>query len=311
MALCAANLLPPPSLPPNTNFTLIAHRGCEFPYPENSLHALRHGAKQLGFVEFDITLTSDGHVVLMHDATLDRTTNGTGVTCERPLSYIQQLELKRPQRDPRGKIAHAKFCADESPAGRSVPCTYRVPTLESVLDELPDDTKMMIDVKKCYVEGLDSAKCSDCALLVERTKAILEKNFVKPENIVFASAQTESLKVVQKGMPPGSKYAFGMDGAFAHYKRSTFMDAFTKGTWDAGALYIGLVAVRPDFVRLIRNVGASDESAERDVYAWTIRRDMDYRLARCAGVSGMVVAEPDKIKKRFAWDVESLLGEEP
>ena len=58
-------------------------------YPENSLPAFRHAAK-LGFVlEMDTRMTSDGRAVIMHDASLKRTTNCTGLVSERTLAEIR------------------------------------------------------------------------------------------------------------------------------------------------------------------------------------------------------------------------------
>lgn len=58
---------------------VIAHRGAGKLAPENTLAAFRHGAS-FGYrmFEFDVKLSADGRAVLMHDATLDRTTNGSG-----------------------------------------------------------------------------------------------------------------------------------------------------------------------------------------------------------------------------------------
>ena len=58
-------------------------------FPENSLPAFRHAAK-LGFVlEMDTRRTADGRVVIMHDASLKRTTNCTGLVSERTLAEIR------------------------------------------------------------------------------------------------------------------------------------------------------------------------------------------------------------------------------
>ena len=58
---------------------IIAHRGDSAHRPENTLASFA-SALELGadFVEFDVQLTADGHVVVMHDPTLDRTTDGRG-----------------------------------------------------------------------------------------------------------------------------------------------------------------------------------------------------------------------------------------
>src|SRR5690242_20665830 len=57
----------------------IAHRGHSIAYPENTLEAYRK-AIELGvdMIECDVNITSDGKLVMIHDRTLDRTTNGSG-----------------------------------------------------------------------------------------------------------------------------------------------------------------------------------------------------------------------------------------
>lgn len=72
----------------------FAHRGMENLAPENTLIALDY-AGQFGMegVEFDIQDTSDGHWVLMHDDTVDRTTNGTGTIGSMTLDQVKALNI--------------------------------------------------------------------------------------------------------------------------------------------------------------------------------------------------------------------------
>lgn len=72
---------------------LCAHRGCLDSHPENTLPAFRQ-AILLGaqMIEFDIQLTKDSALVIMHDETVDRTTNGTGNVSELTLAQIRQLD---------------------------------------------------------------------------------------------------------------------------------------------------------------------------------------------------------------------------
>ena len=71
----------------------IAHRGAGKLAPENTLAAFRLGA-QHGYrmFECDAKLSADGVVFLMHDATLDRTTNGKGIGGDRNWSELSQLD---------------------------------------------------------------------------------------------------------------------------------------------------------------------------------------------------------------------------
>jgi glycerophosphoryl diester phosphodiesterase len=71
----------------------VAHRGAGKLAPENTLAAFRLGAKHgYRMFECDAKLSADGVPFLMHDATLDRTTNGKGVGGDRPWSELAQLD---------------------------------------------------------------------------------------------------------------------------------------------------------------------------------------------------------------------------
>jgi glycerophosphoryl diester phosphodiesterase len=74
----------------------IAHRGGGSLAPENTLAGIRLAA-QLGFraVEFDVMLSRDATPFLIHDETLERTTNGTGLVCESPDVLMQKLDAGR------------------------------------------------------------------------------------------------------------------------------------------------------------------------------------------------------------------------
>jgi glycerophosphoryl diester phosphodiesterase len=72
---------------------LVAHRGAGTLAPENTLAAMRVGASHgYRMFEFDVKLTGDGKPILMHDATLDRTTSGRGLAGAATLSEIAQLD---------------------------------------------------------------------------------------------------------------------------------------------------------------------------------------------------------------------------
>jgi glycerophosphoryl diester phosphodiesterase len=67
--------------------------------PENSLPALERALDQgMDIIEIDFRLTSDGHLVAMHDGTLDRTTNGSGPVSAKTLAEVQELRLRMPDR---------------------------------------------------------------------------------------------------------------------------------------------------------------------------------------------------------------------
>ncbi|MFN8924799.1 MAG: glycerophosphoryl diester phosphodiesterase [Rhodospirillales bacterium] len=94
---------------------VIGHRGAKDFAPENTLASLREARYQgATWVEVDVKLTSDGRPILMHDAGLDRTTDGTGPVADRSLDEIRRLDA--------GRWFSASFAGE------------RVPTLEECLD---------------------------------------------------------------------------------------------------------------------------------------------------------------------------------
>lgn len=81
----------PPSLP-----AIMGHRGAKGHAPENTLAGIERAAA-LGcrWVEFDVKLTADGEVILMHDDELDRTTDGEGPVAGKTLAEVRALDAGR------------------------------------------------------------------------------------------------------------------------------------------------------------------------------------------------------------------------
>lgn len=81
-----------PSIAPETPI-VIAHRGRDATMPENTLAAFRHSiALGITILETDVRVTKDGEFVLLHDSTVDRTTNGHGSIGELTLHQVRALD---------------------------------------------------------------------------------------------------------------------------------------------------------------------------------------------------------------------------
>src|SRR5713101_4603975 len=80
-------------LPSPQDFLIIAHRGASSYAPENTMAAFdlafQMGASHL---ELDVHLTCDDHLVVIHDDTVDRTTNSTGPVAGQTLAALQTLD---------------------------------------------------------------------------------------------------------------------------------------------------------------------------------------------------------------------------
>lgn len=80
---------------------VIAHRGASGQYPENTLLAFAKSLEQgADAIELDVRVTSDGVPIVLHDPTLDRTTNGTGAAAELALSAVRRADAGAGERIP-------------------------------------------------------------------------------------------------------------------------------------------------------------------------------------------------------------------
>lgn len=106
---------------------IIGHRGARAVEPENTLRALRKGMACADLVEIDLRLTRDGIPVAIHDATVDRTTDGTGPVKGYTIEDLANLD-----------------------AGEG----ERIPTLHEVLDLLRDETGLVVEIKEPGTEAI-------------------------------------------------------------------------------------------------------------------------------------------------------------
>src|SRR5512136_2618397 len=80
-------------LQPRSQPLVIAHRGSSATGPENTLAAFQLAAEQeADAIELDVDLTRDGQVIVMHDATIDRTTDGHGHVTDLTLDEIRRVD---------------------------------------------------------------------------------------------------------------------------------------------------------------------------------------------------------------------------
>jgi glycerophosphoryl diester phosphodiesterase len=106
---------------------VIAHRGDKVNAPENTLTAFRQAAeKGADAVEFDVKLSADGHVIVLHDQTVDRTTNGSGNAAKLPLASMRELDA--------GVNFSEEFKGE------------RIPTLEEVFEEIGKRIYMNVEL---------------------------------------------------------------------------------------------------------------------------------------------------------------------
>jgi len=114
----------------NNFFSLIAHRGASGYEDEHTIESYELGVEQgADYVEIDLQLTKDGHLICMHDSTIDRTTTGSGMVSELTLEEIKSFKTK--------------------PNGRNIP------TLEEVIDTFGKNVNYYIETKRPFNINMD------------------------------------------------------------------------------------------------------------------------------------------------------------
>ena len=113
------------------NILIVGHRGIRSLYPENTMASFRAALElKLDLIEFDVHYTKDHHIVVCHDATIDRTTDGNGLICDMSLTQLQSFDA--------GIRKAPRFVGE------------RIPTLEQVLELIvaaPYEVLVNVEIK--------------------------------------------------------------------------------------------------------------------------------------------------------------------
>jgi glycerophosphoryl diester phosphodiesterase len=120
-------------LDPNGDVMVAAHRAAHATYPENSIEAIREAIRlHVDIVEIDVKVSKDGVPFLMHDRTMDRTTNGKGDPEELTWSELQRLSI-----------------VDKGKATR-----LKIPSLESALTAAHGEILVDLDLKTDRIDDV-------------------------------------------------------------------------------------------------------------------------------------------------------------
>jgi glycerophosphoryl diester phosphodiesterase len=115
---------------------VVAHRGASARAPENTMEAFRLGVEDgADAIELDVHLTADGQLAVIHDETLDRTTDRTGRVADLSMDQVREAD------------AGATFSRPDDSGFPFAGQGLTVPTLPEVLAWLPDEVGLVIEVK--------------------------------------------------------------------------------------------------------------------------------------------------------------------
>lgn len=245
---------------------VIAHRGNRAHAPENTIAAfLRAVDAGADAIECDVRLTADGEVVVMHDPTVDRTTNGSGAVTALSLASIRELNAGArwsPHRDP--EVANggvhggpAPFAADQ----------LRVPLLAEALDALPD-TPFMIECKTLDVAA--------------RTAEIVQKHGAR-DRVVIGSFVDAALDVAR---------AAGLVTIASQRELRALIPALIFGRKQREARAFGAVAIPPTRYGIPLPIGGYARATSAPVHIWTVNDPTAAHGYWRRGARGIVTDDP-------------------
>jgi glycerophosphoryl diester phosphodiesterase len=249
---------------------VIGHRGAAGERPENTLAAFARGLEAgAAILESDLHLTRDGVVVMAHDDTVDRTTDGSG-----PLRGFSFAELAKLD-------AGYHFSTD---GGSSFPFRgrgLRIPTLEEGFNAFPG-VRFNLELKH------------DGAALVERTVALVKRQ--KREAITLLTAEGDALMARLRSHLKATGVAVAVGAAAGDVLR------FVRAALDGSAPPPGVMALqvpatfagRPLVTReLVRYAHAH----EVQVHVWTINDPPEMEQLLALGVDGLVTDFPERMRR--------------
>lgn len=157
------------------NFKLIAHRGASAEAPENTLSAMLK-AVDIGvdFIEFDVRLSKEGIPIVIHDATISRTTN-----IKNPLQ-IHDLTIDQIKNLDSGSWFDNNYPGE------------KIPTLEEVLNAKLTPAKLMIEIKKSKHPP---------SVIVDSVAKVIENSPFHHASITIGSMSVPIIEELQKRVP--------------------------------------------------------------------------------------------------------------
>jgi len=247
----------------------FAHRGGSLLWPENTMVAFG-GAVEMGYryLETDLHATRDGALVLIHDDTLERTTDGSGFVWHHTLAELKHFD------------AGYHFSPD---GGRTYP--YRgqgvtVPTLEEVLDTLPD-VRVNFEIKQqeppvvgAVVDFIERKGVQDRVLVASfRDRVVKEFRSASGGAVATSAAQGEALR-------------FWLASRLR-------LERLLRVRYDAlqvPARHGSLTVVDRRFVAAAHRRGLH-------VHVWTVDEPAEMRRLLALGVDGLMSDRPDLLRE--------------
>lgn len=245
---------------------LFAHRGASGERPENTLAAFER-AVELGcdYIELDVHAAQDGHVVVFHDDTLERTTNGLGPVGEYALAALQQLD------------AGYRFSPDGGQTRPFRASDVVIPSLEEVLSGFPQ-VGFTVEIKQSAppIEEAVIAVVNACG---------------RAGDVVLASKEDAVLARVRKLAPD-------IATSCGYQEIADFIQRVATGRLDDYRPPGQALQIPPDYEGIPLVTEATLAAAHRfglEMHVWTINEPSEIRRLLDLGVDGVMSDFPGRL----------------
>jgi glycerophosphoryl diester phosphodiesterase len=250
-----------------TDILVIAHQGGDGLFPSNTLYAFEEAVKMgVDVLELDVHASKDGELVVVHDDTVDRTTNGAGEVRELTLAELKTLD--------------AGYHWSPERKGESFP--YRgkgitIPTLEEVFQKFPD-YRINIEIKQ-ESPSIAQALC-DLIVRYEKQEQVLVVSFSGQAIREFRASCRD---VVTAGYPSEIRTFYIFYRLFLAGLYRPYADAFQVPEYS-------------DDLHLVTKRFIDDAKRKNlEVHVWTVDETEDMRRLLNLGVDGIITDRPDRL----------------
>lgn len=178
----------------NKKPVIIAHRGASAYAPENTMAAFQKAVDlSADGIEFDVKCSKDGEMVIIHDQTLERTTNGHGKVIETNLNNLRDLDA--------GSFYSSEFSGE------------KIPLLSEVLEEF--SKKIVINIELTNYSSISDGLARKAATLIKR--------MCIEENVIFSSFHPYNLIITRRIVPNVPVALLALPGKSGWIFRSNMM----------------------------------------------------------------------------------------
>ncbi len=242
------------------NWVNIAHRGASGYAPENTMASFQK-AFEMGadMLELDVQLSRDGHVVVIHDSDVERTSNGQGEVGALSLQELKSLDV--------GAWYHPDYAGET------------IPTLDEVMERFGGEIGLLIELKlPSRYPGIEE-KVAD---VLKRKAPAASRLRDTSRMIMVQSADTDSLRRFHELMPEIPL------GIVATSSKELSKERLQEFSSYADYMNVSVKLVSRSLIRKIHEAGMK-------TFVWTIRDVLQIPFLMESGVDGIITDYPDRV----------------